>query len=246
LNLSIPRLRVFAGPNGSGKSTIKSRLIPEWLGIYVNADEIESELSLDGRLDLSQFEIVTTPGEVECFLSTSPLVARSRTASHWRAVGSGLEIEGSSADSYFASAVADFVRRKLLLARRTFTFETVMSSRDKVEFLQQARVSGFRTYLYYVATEDPEINVSRVRNRVRSGGHPVPEDKIRSRYVRSLDNLLDAITNADRAYVFDNSGREAVWVAEITSGTDLEIRAESMPHWFETWVWNRFDDTEPA
>ncbi len=37
-----PRLRMFAGPNGSGKSTIKEFLHSEWLGVYVNADEIGS------------------------------------------------------------------------------------------------------------------------------------------------------------------------------------------------------------
>ena len=36
----VPRLRMFAGPNGSGKSTIKDILPPEWLGVYVNADEM--------------------------------------------------------------------------------------------------------------------------------------------------------------------------------------------------------------
>ncbi|HSI50226.1 MAG TPA: hypothetical protein VLA61_18290 [Ideonella sp.] len=39
-----PRLRVFAGPNGSGKSTIHELLRPEWIGAYVNADEIEKAL----------------------------------------------------------------------------------------------------------------------------------------------------------------------------------------------------------
>ncbi|MET3604620.1 putative ABC-type ATPase [Sphaerotilus sulfidivorans] len=40
----IPRLRVFAGPNGSGKSTIKDSLLPQWLGVYVNADDIEKAI----------------------------------------------------------------------------------------------------------------------------------------------------------------------------------------------------------
>jgi hypothetical protein len=39
-----PRLRVLAGPNGSGKSTIKSDLKPQWIGVFVNADEMERDL----------------------------------------------------------------------------------------------------------------------------------------------------------------------------------------------------------
>ena len=71
---------------------------------------------------------------------------------------------------------ADFIRQKLLEARVSFTFETVMSVPDKVAFLRKAQQFGYRTYLYYVATEDPDINISRVRYRVKMGGHPVPED----------------------------------------------------------------------
>ena len=61
-----------------------------------------------------------------------------------------------------------------------------MSDPGKVEVLRQAKGLGFRTYLYYVATDAPEINVSRVSLRVSQGGHDVPVDKIVSRYHRSL------------------------------------------------------------
>ena len=44
----LPRLRVFAGPNGSGKSTIKEVLPLEWLGVYLNPDEIEKAIRKDG------------------------------------------------------------------------------------------------------------------------------------------------------------------------------------------------------
>jgi len=42
-----------------------------------------------------------------------------------------------------------------------------MSSPDKVNFLHRAKDAGFRVYLYYVATENPEINISRVAHRVK-------------------------------------------------------------------------------
>ena len=93
---------------------------------------------------------------------------------------------------------------------------------------------GFRTYLYYVATEDPEINISRVAHRVRMGKHDVPRDKIIERYHRSLALLADAVTCADRAYLFDNSGSERVWVAEVTDGAEMEMKTDLMPYWFKT------------
>lgn len=116
-----------------------------------------------------------------------------------------------------------------------------MSSPDKVTLLEQARRLGFRTYLYFIATDDPEINVSRVHNRVRMGGHPVPEDKIISRYARSLDLMMAVVRHANRAYIFDNSGegKPQTWLAEITEGHTLERRADRMPAWFRHAVWDK-------
>ena len=139
-------------------------------------------------------------------------------------------------NGYTASVLSDFLRHSLLSAGETFTFETVMSHESKVAFLRQARAAGYRTYLYYVATEDPEINVSRVRNRVAEGGHNVPVNKIISRYADSLKLLLAAIGETDRAYLFDNSGEESFLIAEITDGQDMEIMVEEVPAWFKTYV----------
>ena len=113
------------------------------------------------------------------------------------------------------------------------------SQPDKIEFLQKAQKKGFRTYLYYVATEDPMINILRVKNRVTLGGHSVPEDKIISRYHRSLDLLRDAVQFTNRAYIFDNSGREHLWIAEITNGKELEMKASQMPCWFKKALWDK-------
>lgn len=140
-------------------------------------------------------------------------------------------------NSYFASVAADFLRRKLIAAQRSFTFETVMSHRSKVELLQNARDAGYRTYLYFVATDDPSINISRVANRVALGGHAVPEGKIEERYHRSLGLLMDAICLTNRAYVFDNSTDNAdgthTWLAEITDGRVLELKSDRIPSWFK-------------
>lgn len=111
-----------------------------------------------------------------------------------------------------------------------------MSSKDKLTFLAKAKEKGVRNYLYYIATEDPSINISRVQNRVIMGGHPVPEDKIISRYYRSLELLKEAVQLTHRAYIFDNSGLEQTWLAEITNGTDLEVKADYLPSWFERYL----------
>lgn len=104
-----------------------------------------------------------------------------------------------------AQAIADRRRADALEARRSFSFETVMSHPSKLDVLRTARLRGFRTALYFIATASPELNVSRVRQRVALGGHDVPEDRIRARYVRTLRLLPEALRLADVSVLFDNS-----------------------------------------
>jgi predicted ABC-type ATPase len=63
-------------------------------------------------------------------------------------------------------------------------------------------------------------------------GHPVPTDKVITRYYRSLELLSEAIKYSNRAFIFDNSGDIKTWIAEITNGTDIEFKSENVPFWF--------------
>jgi hypothetical protein len=65
--------------------------------------------------------------------------------------------------------------------------------------------AGYDVTMYFVCTSDPEINVRRVENRVSSGGHDVPHQRIVARYWRSLGLLPDAALVARRTVLFDNS-----------------------------------------
>lgn len=232
--IQIPRLRIFAGPNGSGKSTLKSVIPSSLLGVYINPDEIEQEIKQNDFLDLRGYEIETTEEEILGFFKESTLLEKVDLlleADELRFSDDKLSFFAVSVNSYFASVCADFIRRKLLEKRVSFTFETVMSAQDKIALLQAATKLGYRTYLYYIATDDPEINIARVQQRVRAGGHDVPKDKIVSRYKRSLTNLSAAIKETNRAYLFDNSGDASVWVCEITEGEKVEYKQDTVPDW---------------
>ena len=231
---------MFAGPNGSGKSTLKSYLPAALLGAYLNPDEIEQEIRQQGFLDLHVYGVVTTADEVLAFFRNSAFLRSEgfgAAAHHLHFAGSRLSFEKVEVNSYLASVTVDFIRQKLLAQKVSFTIETVMSHPSKVALLSQAQAAGYRTYLYFVATDDPAINVSRVRNRVKLGGHSVPEDRIEKRYHRSLDLLMEAIHHTNRAYLFDNSGdnadRKNTWLAEITDGQVLELKTDQIPAWFK-------------
>ncbi len=234
-----PRLRMFAGPNGSGKSTIKAVIAPQLLGVYLNPDELERTIKQTGILDLSIYGIQASEADVVSFFSQSVLMQKaglSNDVAQLRYTDGQLDFSLVTVNSYWAAVITDFLRQKMLETNRSFTFETVMSSADKVTLLERAQRQGYRTYLYYIATDDPLINISRVKHRVKMGGHSVPEDKIISRYERSLSLLIEAIRHTNRAYIFDNSLYRQVWLAEITDGKILELKLNQVPAWFKRFV----------
>lgn len=237
--VSQPRLRMFAGPNGSGKSTIKEVIPKKLLGVYINPDEIEKELKATKQLNLNNVQVQSTHQEFIAYLENSSLLKKANLideVAKFSCSNNLIQFNELKINSYFASVIASFIREKLLANKISFTFETVMSSIDKVEFLAKAQQEGYRTYLYFIATEDPQINISRVSNRVKAGGHQVPKDKIISRYYRTLELLPKAVAKTDRAYFFDNSGSESIYLAEVEQGKNLKFNAEYIPTWFLTFI----------
>lgn len=241
---------MFAGPNGSGKSTIIQYLLPHQVGAYLNADELEKQLRSFQYIDLRTYHTALSAQKLVHFLEhkqrkinsiVSQLITYPPVVK-----GSIIYFNMDDVDSYLAARIIDFIRFEFLRLKISFTFETVMSHISKVEFLKQAQEQGFRTYLYYVATVDPEINIGRVHYRVQTGGHKVPEQKIRERYYRSLDLLIHAIEYSDRSYLFDNSsyGQKASFLAEIQASELLKINPElkEYPSWFVDKVVSEFSD----
>jgi predicted ABC-type ATPase len=240
-----PRLRLFAGPNGSGKSTVVEVLTRSQLGVYVNADDLERAWKRTGSYDLARYQL----GEEQAkrwwpSLQASPLMNAARLQALEGAIkveGTTLFVDPGKVNSYLPAATTDFIRQELLELRMTFTFESVMSHASKVELLRKAQASGYRTYLYFIATDDPAINVARVKQRVELDGHPVCEEKIRKRYYESIALLEDAVAATNRAYIFDNSGDRHVWLAEITDGEELTLHSDELPQWFTTSsLWQAF------
>jgi len=113
-----------------------------------------------------------------------------------------------------------------------------MSHPSKLDFIKKAKANGYKVYLYFVSLENPIMNVERVNARVQLGGHDVPEDKIISRYERTMDLLLDAIRLVDRAYFFDNSSESMRFFAKYQD-KEVLYEDEFIPVWFNDYVENK-------
>jgi predicted ABC-type ATPase len=132
-----------------------------------------------------------------------------------------------------AAQKAESMRRECLRDLRSLAFETVFSTSEKVEFLRDAMAAGYFIRLFFVCTDSPEINGRRVAQRVREGGHTVPNDKIVSRYAKSVANGAVAIKFVDRAYIYDNSMEDAPpsLLFRAMSGTLEKVYREPLNEW---------------
>lgn len=97
--------------------------------------------------------------------------------------------------------IAEFTK-----ARVDFAFETTLSGRSYVQLLRKMKTVGFRLHLFYLWIPSPELALLRIRYRVQSGGHNVPEPDVRRRFGRTLTNLFAHYRPLlDTLHFFDNS-----------------------------------------
>lgn len=124
-------------------------------------------------------------------------------------------------------------REECLKNKHSMIFETVMSTDEKINFIQRAKEAGFFIRLFFVGTSSPTINASRIAARVMKGGHDVPIAKIISRYAKSIINCGIASQYADRTYVYDNStdGVEAQLLFRMTDGKVFKEYVTEIPEW---------------
>lgn len=105
-----------------------------------------------------------------------------------------------------AAQLAERQREEHIEHMHEFCFETVLSTQRNLRLLNKAKERGYFIRCYYVLTADPAINVWRVKSRVESGGHDVPEEKIIKRYDKALELIKDLVQVCDVCHIYDNSG----------------------------------------
>jgi len=104
-----------------------------------------------------------------------------------------------------AAKYATEQRENCIASGRSLIFETVLSAPDKLTFVEKAKEAGYFIRLFFIGTDNPQINASRVARRVMNGGHDVPIPKIVNRYYKSIANCSLLAPIVDRVYVYDNS-----------------------------------------
>jgi predicted ABC-type ATPase len=108
--------------------------------------------------------------------------------------------------------------KQLIEANQSFSFETTLSGLTYLDFIKKAKEKGYAVIFFFVYLNSVELAVARVAIRVSKGGHSIPNDVIKRRYLKGLNNFIKYAEEAMDWYVYDNSGSEYVLVAKNVNG----------------------------
>jgi predicted ABC-type ATPase len=113
---------------------------------------------------------------------------------------------------------------ELLDANVTFAFETTLATKSYKAKIKRAHEKGYKVTLLFFWLESVELALNRVATRVIEGGHNIPEEIIRRRYVAGIKNLFDIYLNIiDEVLIFDNTNERPEIIASAVKGDLLVI-----------------------
>lgn len=122
-----------------------------------------------------------------------------------------LIIANPGLDQAEANAAAWQQGRRLLeraiAERLDFAIETTLGGSTIPRLLAEAAAQGFEVRVWYAGLATPELHIRRVRDRVRAGGHDIPEADIRRRFVHSRLNLVHLLPHLAALRIYDNSAQ---------------------------------------
>lgn len=103
---------------------------------------------------------------------------------------------------------------QLLSRNESFSIETTLATKSYLNLVRRAQFQGYRVSILFFWLNSPELAIQRVAERVQHGGHNIPEDIIRRRYVAGIDNLFRLfMPEVDFWEIYDNSDNPRVQIA---------------------------------
>ncbi len=119
--------------------------------------------------------------------------------------------------------------RELLNLNKSFAFETTASGKNYVKHLEEARKKNYEISLMFLWLPSPEFAIKRVAERVKQGGHNIPEKTIKNRYFLGIKNLFNHyLILADTVIILDNSSESQKIIARKNSHNIIQIEEVSI------------------
>jgi predicted ABC-type ATPase len=99
--------------------------------------------------------------------------------------------------------------------RVDFAFETTLAGRSQITLLKKLKEDNWNIILFFLWIPDAAFSRNRIRERVKQGGHDIPDDTIFRRFPRVMHNFIKIyIPLCDKIVCYDNSGLMPVPVFE--------------------------------
>lgn len=70
-----------------------------------------------------------------------------------------------------------------------FCIESILSEHGSIGMIEKAKTKGYYIIGYFVALNDINLNLERIKNRVKIGGHDIASELVRKRYSESFDRF---------------------------------------------------------
>jgi predicted ABC-type ATPase len=122
--------------------------------------------------------------------------------------------------------------RDLARRRQSFGFETTLSTRSFAPWLRKLSTDGYRVIVVYVWIPSPELSIQRIQDRIRAGGHFVPDATVRRRFARSLRNFFQLYQPLATSWsMVDNSHLSGPEL--IASGEQSDVKSIGNPSLWE-------------
>ena len=110
----------------------------------------------------------------------------------------------------------------LIHENKSFAFETTLSGLSYLKFIKMAKLKGYDVVFFFLWLNSAELAIQRVAARVAKGGHNIPEDVIKRRFAKGIQNFSKYAAEADDWYIYNNSGKKYELIAKNIIGK-LEI-----------------------
>ncbi|MBD5129378.1 MAG: hypothetical protein HDT43_05590 [Ruminococcaceae bacterium] len=113
----------------------------------------------------------------------------------------------------------------------SFTQETTLSGQKTLKTILAAREKGYFITLYYIGVSSAEESLSRIANRVRKGGHDIPETDVQRRFDKRFDDLLRVLPYCDLAVFWDNENGFCPVAGYSKGELELFDEEKNLPDW---------------
>ncbi len=123
------------------------------------------------------------------------------------------------------------MQAEFIKAGISFTQETTLAGQRPLRMVKEAKEAGYFVRLFYVGIGTAQEAIQRIENRVRKGGHDIPQEDVLRRFKSRFEALSNILDYCDEAVLYDNENG-FVAVAEYRNGALLPI-GDYRPAWLD-------------